>query len=421
MFKHLETTYEFTTPSGMNVLILYKPDFKQQSMIIGVPFGGIHSNVCDDEHQPYPAGLAHFLEHKLFESESGDIMAQFASLGASVNAFTSYQETCYYFNSTSHFAQAGQLLLNLVSECTLSEESVNKEKGIIISELSMYDAMVDQVLVHTMYQGLYHHHPIKHDIGGSKESVESTTPQQLLDAFHRFYHPSMMRCICVTHEPMDKVKAWILDHPLSHKKTMPPQIVTLDYEEPISVAHARIERFMDIEETKGIYAIKLNAHQSEPMANVRMQFSLRFLCEALFSELNPMYQSWIDEGIINEFFDIDVDVSPTYSYIAMVFEHDDADRVCDWIESTLKTMDLDEATLNQLKRRYLGVSLKSLNKPSTLSKQIIRYALNDLDFFDVLSMFQTLNMDDIAHAKHVLHDSLKHTTRIIVSPTLKQE
>jgi predicted Zn-dependent peptidase len=419
MFKQLEKTHVFITPSGMKVTILYKPDFKQQSMIIGVPFGGIHSNVYDDHHELYQPGLAHFLEHKLFESESGDIMAQFSELGAQVNAFTSYQETCYYFNTTTKFKESSNLLLDLVSDCSLSEESVEKEKGIIISELSMYEAMVDQALVKNLYKSLYHNHPIIHDIGGSKKSVTDITLNQLMDAFHRFYHPSLMQCVCVTNEPIESVEAMILAHPLSSRIKEKKRVTEEAIIEPHDVAFKDIHVTMDIEVAKGVYALKLDAHEGSSMNNVLKQFALRFLLEATFSELNPLYQEWIDQELINDYFDMDVDVSQNYSYIAFLCEHEHLDEVFDWIESMLKKVDLDEITLNQLKRRYLGMSLKALNKPSSLSKQLIRYALNDLDFFDVLGLFQTMSMKDIDLAKQHILNALSHSSRVKITPQAK--
>jgi len=416
MFKQLETIESFVTPSNMKVTVLYKPDFKQQSMIIGVPFGGIHSNVLNKQGHPYHSGLAHFLEHKLFESESGDIMAAFSSLGANVNAFTSYQETCYYFNTTSNFAQSCDLLLNLVSSCTLSEESVEKEKGIIVSELAMYDAMVDQALVKNMYQALYHNHPIRNDIGGDADNVNAIFKDELVDAFERFYHPSLMHCVCVTNQSIEEVKTIILSHPLAQNPSLPPQVVSLPIEEPNEVALLNVSKTMDIEESKGIYALKLNAHSNNPMENMKMQFAIRFILEASLSEMNPQYQEWIDEGLINDFFDMDVDVSTTYSYVAFICEHEHLDHVFAWLDRALPSLECDEVSLNQLKRRYLGMSLKALNKPSSLSKQMIRYALNDLDFFDVLHLFQDMSLDDIQQAKMSLLSSLKHVSKVKIEP-----
>lgn len=416
MFKQLETIESFVTPSNMKVTVLYKPDFKQQSMIIGVPFGGIHSNVLNKQGHPYHSGLAHFLEHKLFESESGDIMAAFSSLGANVNAFTSYQETCYYFNTTSNFAQSCDLLLNLVSSCTLSEESVEKEKGIIVSELAMYDAMVDQALVKNMYQALYHNHPIRNDIGGDADNVNAIFKDELVDAFERFYHPSLMYCVCVTNQSIEEVKTIILSHPLAQNPSLPPQVVSLPIEEPNEVALLNVSKTMDIEESKGIYALKLNAHSNNPMENMKMQFAIRFILEASLSEMNPQYQEWIDEGLINDFFDMDVDVSTTYSYVAFICEHEHLDHVFAWLDRALPSLECDEVSLNQLKRRYLGMSLKALNKPSSLSKQMIRYALNDLDFFDVLHLFQDMSLDDIQQAKMSLLSSLKNVSKVKIEP-----
>jgi len=416
MFKQLETIESFVTPSNMKVTVLYKPDFKQQSMIIGVPFGGIHSNVLNQHGQPYHSGLAHFLEHKLFESESGDIMAAFSSLGASVNAFTSYQETCYYFNTTSNFAQSCDLLLNLVSSCTLSEESVEKEKGIIISELAMYDAMVDQTLVKNMYQALYHTHPIRNDIVGDADNVNAISKEELLDAFERFYHPSLMHCVCVTNQSIEEVKSLILAHPLAQNPSLPPQVDSKMLVEPREVALTHFSKTMDIEESKGIYALKLNAHSNSPMENMKMQFAIRFILEASLSEMNPQYQEWIDEGIINDFFDMDVDVSSTYSYVAFICEHEHLDHVFSWLDTVLPSLDCDEVSLNQLKRRYLGMSLKALNKPSSLSKQMIRYALNELDFFDVLHLFQDMSHIDIQQARTALLSSLNHVSKVKIEP-----
>ena len=416
MFKQLETIESFVTPSNMKVTVLYKPDFKQQSMIIGVPFGGIHSNVLNKQGHPYHSGLAHFLEHKLFESESGDIMAAFSSLGANVNAFTSYQETCYYFNTTSNFAQSCDLLLNLVSSCTLSEESVEKEKGIIVSELAMYDAMVDQALVKNMYQALYHNHPIRNDIGGDADNVNAIFKDELVDAFERFYHPSLMHCVCVTNQSIEEVKTIILSHPLAQNPSLPPQVVSLPIEEPNEVALLNVSKTMDIEESKGIYALKLNAHSNNPMENMKMQFAIRFILEASLSEMNPQYQEWIDEGLINDFFDMDVDVSTTYSYVAFICEHEHLGHVFAWLDRALPSLECDEVSLNQLKRRYLGMSLKALNKPSSLSKQMIRYALNDLDFFDVLHLFQDMSLDDIQQAKMSLLSSLKNVSKVKIEP-----
>jgi predicted Zn-dependent peptidase len=113
---------------------------------------------------------------------------------------------------------------------------------------------------------------------------------------------------------------------------------------------------------------------------------------------------------------MDVDVSKTYSYVAFIIEHDQLDVVFDWLLNALKNVSIDDVTLNQLKRRYLGMSLKALNKPSSLSKQMIRYALNDLDFFDVLNLFQSMSMSDIEEAQQILREGLSHHSRVKILP-----
>ncbi|MBN2849241.1 MAG: insulinase family protein, partial [Erysipelotrichaceae bacterium] len=170
-----EKVTETTLANGLKVFFIHKPGFISSTAVYMVPFGSldIRQQKPDGEIIESNAGVAHFLEHKLFESNNGaDIMEAFSAMSANVNAFTSYNETCYYFSTgEADFSQPLELLLDFVQNLSITDESVEKEKGIIIQELRMYMQMPEARLMYETYRSLFKTHPVRIDIGGSEESV----------------------------------------------------------------------------------------------------------------------------------------------------------------------------------------------------------------------------------------------------------
>lgn len=176
-----------TLDNGLRVVIWHKPGYARSLFMMATPLGAM--DICQvDEHGTqcvYPAGIAHFLEHKMFEKKDRDVMDDFSRMGASVNAFTSYGETAYYFSTSEDVREPLNLLLDFVQDLDISDASVEKEKGIIVSELNMYLQMSDNRLLMETYKSLFHEHPLKYDIGGDEESVRSITRTQLEECYAR--------------------------------------------------------------------------------------------------------------------------------------------------------------------------------------------------------------------------------------------
>ena len=195
-----EDIQTFTTQSGLEVIILHRPGFKQSTALYGTPFGSLNlEQKLNGEHIEHKKGLAHFLEHKLFEVEDGtDVLSTFANMGASANAFTSYDETMYYFNHNGPIQEPLELLLDFVSEFKISQESVDKEKGIITEELIMYEQMPDMMLLTETFRNVFHDYPIIHDIAGTRESVAATTLEDLELAYKMNYSDERMVLVVVS-------------------------------------------------------------------------------------------------------------------------------------------------------------------------------------------------------------------------------
>lgn len=394
-----ETYYEETLSNGLSVIVWHKPEFTSSTAVFGTPFGALDYQQVDLEGKSYeyPAGSAHFLEHKLFESAQGDVMDQFSNLGANVNAFTSYNETVYYFSSTSDdLITPLNLLMDFVQDLSISEESVEKEKGIIVQELKMYQQMPDSRLIFETFKSLYHEHPLKLDIGGNEESVMATTLDALSKCHAINYHPSKMNLIVVSGKDPEKLMQAIRDN--QAKKTFPAPILVnrKEVDEPITVCRPEFSVEMEVSNEKVSVGIKLNQCFTTAKERIQAEWALRFVLEAHFSSLNPHYQSWLDQKIINDYFSFDVDVSKDYSLIMFFNETDQSAEFKTFILSELESIKnhfIDFETCNQLKRRYFGQALNMFNGTEEIAVTFLRHLYVGANYFDTLNMIESLTQD----------------------------
>ena len=200
-------------PNGLNVYILPKKGFSKTFVTFSTKYGSIDREFIPlgkKEPVTVPDGIAHFLEHKMFEKEEGDVFQQFSEKGASANAFTSFTKTTYLFSSTDHVLDNTKTLLDFVQQPYFTEETVEKEKGIIGQEITMYDDQPDWRLYFGAIENMYKDHPVKIDIAGTVESIDKITADHLYECYNTFYHPSNMTVFVVgavnPQEMMDFIK-----------------------------------------------------------------------------------------------------------------------------------------------------------------------------------------------------------------------
>ena len=195
-FKQLqEELYHEKLENGLEVYILPKKGFNKTFATFTTKYGSIDNHFVplgSEEYIKVPDGIAHFLEHKLFEKEDGDVFQQFSKQGASANAFTSFTRTAYLFSSTSNVELNLDTLMDFVQEPYFSEKTVEKEKGIIGQEITMYDDNPDWRLYYGVIQNLYENHPVRIDIAGTVESISHINKDLLYECYGTFYHPSNM-------------------------------------------------------------------------------------------------------------------------------------------------------------------------------------------------------------------------------------
>ena len=415
-----ETFYSETLENGLKVIIWHKPLFTSTSCIFATPYGALdhRQKTADGQLIEDPAGIAHFLEHKMFECEHGDVMTDFSEMGANVNAYTSYTETCYTFSTCQKdIARPLNLLLDFVQELNISDESVEKEKGIIIQELAMYQQMPDSRLFFETFKALFQQHPLKEDIGGTAESVSATTKEQLMTCHSRNYHPSKMVLAVVT--PLDPMTILDIVKTNQNAKTFPEfkPMIRAELNEPEQPAISHHVVNMDVSNTKVSLAYKLKPVMKSDKLRTEDEWAVRCLLESHFTSLNPDYQTWLDEEIINDYFFFEVDFGKDYAVIMFINETEDAQKFKTFIESQLsilkdKTIALEK--LNQLKKRYAGQAMRIFNSSDDIASNIIRGCFFGIDTFTLIHLIESLTQEKIKETFNAL--DFKHSSLIEIKP-----
>lgn len=396
-----ETYYTETLDNGLTLIIWHKPLFTTTSCIFATPYGAFDAcqTLKDGTVIQDTAGIAHFLEHKMFECEHGDVMTDFSEMGASVNAFTSYTETCYTFSTCQNEIEKPlNLLLDFVQKLQITDESVEREKGIIIQELAMYQQMPDSRLFNETFKALYAAHPLNEDIGGTAESVSATTRKQLEECYQRNYHPSRMTLAVVTpHDPLEVLRI-VKENQSGKSFADQPSLFRTPVGEPAEVAHRHAVIHMDVSRTKVSLAYKFKPVLKSDYDRITEEWAVRFLLESHFTALNPEFQNWLDQGIINDYFFYEVDFGKDYAMMMFVNETEDAEHFQQFIEkqlAILKEKKLSLQLLSQLKKRYAGQAMRIYNSPDDIAASIIKGLFSGVDTFTLIHLIESINTGQI--------------------------
>lgn len=401
-----ESHYISVLQNGLKVIIIQKKDFKSSSCFMAFPYGSLDiKQKINQDVQDYPSGLAHFLEHKLFENNNGlDIMETFSHLSANVNAFTSHTETVYYFNSSKkNIKKPLNLLLDFVQQLSITEQSVEKEKGIIIQELRMYMQMPEQRLMLETYQSLYDKHPIRLDIGGNEESVTSITKEILERCYALNYHPSNALLVCITPTSPQTILDWVIENQNIKTFSLTHQIERIVDVENNQVYRKHFEFEMDIQSSKMTYSFKLSNLSTDNKVNLFNEWKYRLFLELIFSPMNPKYEVWMNENRIHDYFGYDVDLNNEYGFILFFGENEDEDDFKKLVHEGLNT-DINhfKSYFELLKRRYFAQLLRQFDDQDDYALTLIRTKFNSLEITDSIVALKEIKFEDLLSVRDEL-------------------
>ncbi len=382
--------------NGLEVVIFNKKDFLTTACAFATSYGALNTDeVLDDKEYHFHPGVAHFLEHKLFESEDKNIFEEFSNMGCNVNAFTSYHETVYYFSTTNkEIKEPLNLLLDFVQKLDITDENVEKEKGIICQELAMYMQNPDSRLLQETYRSLYHNYPLKYDIGGDDESVNAISKDELDLCYKINYHPNNMVLLIVS--PLDVNYLMDIVKENQSKKHFDKQkdVKTLLIDEDDSVVRKEFSFEMDINKPKHVYALKLKPNFKDSDDIVYKQWCLDLYLKAYFSSINKDYQEWLNKGLINDYFGYEVDFDKDYAYI-LFYNESEEDNIKELVDNELKKDLITEEILTSIKRRYIGNSFDTLNDVESFDTGYVRDYVNGIDYFKSIEILTHISLDDL--------------------------
>jgi predicted Zn-dependent peptidase len=415
-----EDLYHEKMANGLEVYILPKAEFNKTYATFTTKYGSIDNQFVplkQTEMTKVPDGIAHFLEHKLFEKEDGDVFQQFSKQGASANAFTSFTRTAYLFSCTSNFEQNFETLVDFVQDPYFSDQTVEKEKGIIGQEITMYDDNADWRLYFGVIQNMYHHHPVKIDIAGTIESIAPITKELLYTCYETFYHPSNMLLFVVGPVDPDKVMEQVRTNQEKKGYHEQPEIKRHFDEEPQGVAKAKQVIPMTVQSSKCLVGVKAKNPKRSGREMLVHELSMNMLLDHLFGKSSPHYEALYRDGLIDETFSYDYTEESGFGFAIIGGDTGEPDELTDRIKQTLlqlKDAPMTEEELDRVRKKKIGGFLRSLNSPEFIANQFTRYAFNDMDLFDVVDVLETLTTQDIEQVTGELADESYMTVCQIV-------
>ena len=417
--KYQESYIEETLPNGLKVILWHKEGYEKSYFVMATPMGAMDLKQVDAEGNviEHPAGSAHFLEHKMFENENGeDVMSLFSNMGANVNAATSYDETCYYFTTTQDPIPALNLLLDFTQELSITPQSVEKEKGIILQEYQMGYQMSDFRLLREVLEALYQKHPLSYEILGTEESISNITCEDLQNCYRLNYHPSCMILVGVSGQPIEPILEAIRENQKQKHFEPISKVERALCDEPENVAKERVEIEMDIHTPKICRAYKLKGIK-DAAVRLKKKWCIGMILDVYFSSMNEDYQRWLREAIISDYFGFEVNLGDDYGYMMFYGETEKLNEFEKLIEETLSRAvheGIDEKSLEQLKRRYFGQNIKMLNDFEGIGITMFRDAFEHLDFFEGLDIVENIMMKDIQEVLDFMNTP--HKTTVMIQP-----
>ncbi|MNW23549.1 putative zinc protease AlbF [compost metagenome] len=420
-YEHLqETLYHEVMDNGLQVYVLPKAGFQKTFATFATKYGSVdnHFRVKGQEHQ-VPDGIAHFLEHKMFEEPEGDIFATFSSNGASANAFTSFDQTVYLFSATERIYDNLETLVNFVQNPYFTDENVNKEKGIISQEINMYNDNPDWRSYFGLIEALYSKHPVHIDIAGTVESIHTITKETLYECYHAFYHPSNMLLFVVGGVEPEKVFELVRNN--QSAKTYEPQgeIDRLFEPEPPTVANPRKEMKLAVSLPKCLFGFKETRLGLTGEALLRHDLESKLMLDMLFGSSTQLYQKLYDEGLISDSFGHEYNSSPQYAFSAIGGDTKDPDQLLARIREeveTIKQKGFEETHFERARKKRIGGYLRMLNSPENIAHEFTRHRFRGSDLFEVLPVYESIALEDVNRRLQEHLDWNQMAVSLVVSP-----
>lgn len=388
-----ESCKMFEHSSGLTVYLSRKDSMKSSYAIIGTKFGSVNRLFFTPDGTKITVndGIAHFLEHKLFENEDGDAFEKYARTGANANAYTSFDRTCYLFGCSDKFKENLNILLGFVSSPYFTPETVSKEQGIIGQEIRMYDDSPSWVVLFNLLRALYKTHPVKIDIAGTTDTIAKITDRELFSCYNTFYNPSnMFLCIAGNFDEIAVYEA--LDKAYAEKQAAKPHTVMPTEE------HGTVKEYVSQKMSVSMPLFYVGIKDDEFENSPKMTAVSEILLESVCGNATPLYEKLTDEGLINDQFGTEYFYGPGYSALLFCGESKDPEKVRDEILGEIQRIQregVSEEIFESVRRKLYGRKIRSFDSAEDTVSLLVDAAVNGYKPFDDVKVFGEISVSDI--------------------------
>ena len=345
-----------------------------------------------------PDGIAHFLEHKLFENEDGsDSFARFSVLGADANAYTSYNKTAYLFSCTDRFEESLEELLRFVTHPHFTKESVQKEIGIISEEIRMTEDNPWDRGFQLLLEGMYHNHPVRNNICGTQESIRQITPELLYDCYRSFYNLSEMALVVCGDVKVEDVMETV-DRCLVEKAS-PTVLHSVMPCEPETVFRARTEAKMQVSKPIFFMGFKDTFQSEDPMERMRREAAMMLLDEILFSRSGELYSSLFESGVLNPSFSCGYSITRSFAFNCISGESDTPDvvfeRVMEAVER-VKREGISDEELERCRRVLYADEIRAYDSTEEIANRLLSFVLDGSEMFAYPELLESITKEELS-------------------------
>ncbi len=389
-----DSYYKIDHNSGLTIYVYPKQGYNSAYAIFGTRYGSVNTKFSVDDGSviTVPDGIAHYLEHKLFESEDGDAFVRYAKTGANANAYTSFEKTCYLFSCTDKFDESLEILLDFVQDPYFTAQTVAKEQGIIGQEIKMYDDSPDWRVMFNMLEAMYKNHPVKIDIAGTVETIAQITAEKLYDVYNVFYNlNNMVLCVSgnVTVEQVLKTADKMLKPCQKHN------ITNYFEDEPYKICEPYVEQCFPVSMPLFNLGFK---ERADRMLDESKLAQTDILLSMIASPTSELYRSLMDANLINSTFAYELFEGPGYCSVIFSGESRAPKQAAEMIKqyiSKQKKEGLSEDDFEISKKAVYGSIISSLNSVSSISNAIIDYHFNGNEMFSHIDAVAKTTFDDV--------------------------
>lgn len=391
-----ERYYEIDHKSGLKILVYPKENYASAYAMFGTRYGSIDTDFRlqgEKNFTSVPEGIAHFLEHKLFESEELDAFERYAKTGASANAYTSFDRTCYLFSCTDNFKESLEILLDFVTHPYFTEATVQKEQGIIGQEIQMCRDEAGWESLFALLRAMYHMHPVRIDIAGTVESIADITADLLYTCYNTFYNLSnMVLCVAGNVNPDEVLE--VADRVL--QKAQPVEIERKFHEEPREVKEAYVEERLAV--AAPIFSLGFKEAVETPERTLKELILSNVILEAVCGKTTPFYTELLESGLCNTSFDCEYFAG--YGYAAWIFtgETPDARAVEEKLVGRIRELQktgIAEKDFLRIRKKLYGRTVMQFNDIDAIANGMVAAHFRGESIFDDAEILENLTVDEV--------------------------